>query len=320
MIPFRPHRFARSRRFPPPIALLAQGFAPLLAQDSRACCIPLPILGFAAFLSTLGWLRLPTLAISGRCAAGHASDASPQRGSYPSEDSPRPQPCRVATIVASLVFASRAASIDASSPLPASTFVSGLHEASPSRRCSADGSVPAHAVSSAFPAYPPWALVPFEVLRSRTKSLFVRGRSSSLRPKPKSERASLRSACWLRHTRPTFRLGNHAPAMVARGSSRRAVRRAVTVKQQGPRTQAPFDTCARIPRGSVRCALQSSGEVAFQTALLAEDGRRWPRSTFTAGWVTCATWMMERSDLIPLELAFERRFSRHPTMVGHRCR
>jgi hypothetical protein len=130
MIPFRPHRFARSRRFPPPIALLAQSFAPLLAQDSRACCIPLPILGFAAFLSSLGWLRLPTLAIAGRCAAGHASDASPQRDSYPLEDSPHPQPHRVSTTVASVVFASRVASIDSSSPLPASTFVSGLHEAS----------------------------------------------------------------------------------------------------------------------------------------------------------------------------------------------
>jgi len=48
-IPFRPHRFSRSRRLTPPIALLAQAFAPLLAQDSRACCIPLPILGFAVF-------------------------------------------------------------------------------------------------------------------------------------------------------------------------------------------------------------------------------------------------------------------------------
>jgi hypothetical protein len=48
-IPFRPHRFSRSRRLSPPIALLAQSFAPL-AQDSRACCIPLPILGFATFL------------------------------------------------------------------------------------------------------------------------------------------------------------------------------------------------------------------------------------------------------------------------------
>jgi hypothetical protein len=49
-IAFRPHRFARSRRFSPPIAPLSRDFALLPAQDSRACCIPLPILGFAAFL------------------------------------------------------------------------------------------------------------------------------------------------------------------------------------------------------------------------------------------------------------------------------
>jgi hypothetical protein len=60
----------------------------------------------------------------GLCAAGHANAASSQRCSYPLEDSPHPQPCRVTTIVASLMFASRAASIDSSRPLPAWTFVS----------------------------------------------------------------------------------------------------------------------------------------------------------------------------------------------------
>lgn len=62
-ITFRPHRFARSRRFAPPIAPLARDSAPSLAQDSRACCIPLPILGFAAFLASFGWFRHPTRAI-----------------------------------------------------------------------------------------------------------------------------------------------------------------------------------------------------------------------------------------------------------------
>jgi hypothetical protein len=37
VVPFRPRRFARPRRLSPP-------------AGSRACCIPLPVLGFAAFL------------------------------------------------------------------------------------------------------------------------------------------------------------------------------------------------------------------------------------------------------------------------------
>jgi len=169
--------------------------------------------GSLRFSSSFGWFRHPTLAIAGRCAAGHANAASPQRVSYPSKDSPHPQPFRVATTVASLVFASRAALIASSHPLPASTRVSRLRDAAPSRRCSADESVPALAVSSVLPAYPYWALAPFEVLRPRDcsrggciahavrhhpsepKSLFGRRRSCrSLWLEARGERASLRSA------------------------------------------------------------------------------------------------------------------------------
>jgi hypothetical protein len=103
-IPFRPHRFARSRRLTPPIAPLAWSFAPLLAQDSRACCIPLPILGFAAFLAFFGWVRHPKPAIAGRLVVGHAKTASSPRISYPSKNSPHRQPCRVAATVAPVVF------------------------------------------------------------------------------------------------------------------------------------------------------------------------------------------------------------------------
>jgi hypothetical protein len=246
-IPFRPHRFARSRRFSPPIAPFARSFAPLLAQDSRACCIPLPILGFVAFLSSFGWSHLPTLAVSGRCADGHANAASPQRASYPSEDSPHPQPFRVSTTVASLVFASREVSIDPSSPLPALTCVSRLHDAPPSRRCSADESVPVPAVSSEPPAYPPWALFPFEVLRPRDCS---RGGcvAHSVRRHPGERNPCSFAAAlvapvgrnrWVKEprsvppglllrTRPALGLGNLAPAMVAGGSSRSsAVRRGI---------------------------------------------------------------------------------------------
>jgi len=61
--------------------------------------------GSLRFSSSFGWPRHPTLAIAGRCVAGHANVASSQRVSYPSKDSPHPQPFRVATTVASMVFA-----------------------------------------------------------------------------------------------------------------------------------------------------------------------------------------------------------------------
>jgi len=60
----------------------------------------------------------------GLCAAGHANAASSQRVSYPLEDSPHPQPCRVTATVAPLMFASRAAPIGSSPPLPVTSSVS----------------------------------------------------------------------------------------------------------------------------------------------------------------------------------------------------
>jgi hypothetical protein len=57
---FRPRGFAPPRRFAPP---LARGFTELphrcRCEDSRACCIPLPILGFHAFPLGAIWLRHP---------------------------------------------------------------------------------------------------------------------------------------------------------------------------------------------------------------------------------------------------------------------
>jgi hypothetical protein len=57
---FRLRRFARPCRFAPPIVRLAPNSSPpthlrvWTAKDSRACCIPLPILGFAAFRLDVG--------------------------------------------------------------------------------------------------------------------------------------------------------------------------------------------------------------------------------------------------------------------------
>jgi len=84
-IPFRPRGFAPPRRFPP-------------RAELRACCIPLPILGFAAF--PYRSRRLPK--------QGRRSGTFPQRNSHPSKETPRRQPHRVTAAVALLPLARRA--------------------------------------------------------------------------------------------------------------------------------------------------------------------------------------------------------------------
>jgi hypothetical protein len=210
---FRPHRFSRSRRLSPPIGPITRAFAPLLTQDSRACCIPLPILGFAAFLIVV---RVAPAPHTGQCWSVCSRSRErrvlaarfiPLKG-FPSSAAVS---CRHDRCLHG--FRVLTASIDSSLPLPASTRVSRLRDASPSRRCSADESVPALAVSSVLPAYPFWALAPFEVLRPRDCSRggcfahAVRRHPSERNPcsftaalvvpfwlEARSERASLRSA------------------------------------------------------------------------------------------------------------------------------
>jgi hypothetical protein len=93
-IAFRPRRFARPRRFSPPIARLSPGFSSpfTVRKDSRACCISLPIVGFAVFLPSRRVEPAPgarpLLAVF---LAGHYDCGFPQRSSYPPEDSPRLQ-------------------------------------------------------------------------------------------------------------------------------------------------------------------------------------------------------------------------------------
>lgn len=70
-----------------------------------------------------------------------------------------------------------------------------------------------------------------------------------------------------------------------------------------------------------RRRLAARREVAFWTGLLAEEGQSDGLvPPFSAEWVFDVNQMGGRSDSIPLELAFEHRFSRWSTMVCHRCR
>lgn len=109
---FRPHRFSRSRRFSPP-------------KDSRACCIPLPIVGFDAFPRSIGWLPAPSdSAIAGRfrCRSPRSGlprivFRTPRRTPPPRSRtvSPRPLPSRTSPFPPSPTFPTL--------PLPAAPLV-----------------------------------------------------------------------------------------------------------------------------------------------------------------------------------------------------
>jgi hypothetical protein len=88
-IVFRPRGFAPPRRLPPLGRL-------------RACCIPLPVMGFAAFPALdSGSTRPPGRA---RHRAVGVPRHSPRRFSHPSKNSPRPQPHHITVAVAPLPF------------------------------------------------------------------------------------------------------------------------------------------------------------------------------------------------------------------------
>jgi len=84
---FRPRGFSPPRRFPP-------------LGGSRACCIPLPVLGFAAFPVLTGFRSPPIRRPTTNGVPMH----SPRRVSYPPKDSPRSQPHHVTVAVAPLPF------------------------------------------------------------------------------------------------------------------------------------------------------------------------------------------------------------------------
>jgi hypothetical protein len=83
---FRPRGFAPPRRFPP-------------QRSVRACCIPLPVLGFVAFRASVAAARPKPATVYGK--------RFPRRGSYPPKNPPRRQPYRVTTALAFLPLPTR---------------------------------------------------------------------------------------------------------------------------------------------------------------------------------------------------------------------
>jgi len=112
-------RAANSNRVPtssfcttaPVFSTDSSGFSPdfsppfRVVKDLRACCIPLPIMGFDAFLSLVPVAPTPRAApLLAPFAVGHTDCDSSHRSSYPPEDSPHLQPWRVTALVASSDF------------------------------------------------------------------------------------------------------------------------------------------------------------------------------------------------------------------------
>jgi hypothetical protein len=88
---FRPRGFAPPRRLPP-------------LGRSRACCIPLPVMGFVAF-PALGFPTASRQVPKDRVLSAGVPMHSPRRCSHPSKNSTRPQPHHVTVAVAPLPFA-----------------------------------------------------------------------------------------------------------------------------------------------------------------------------------------------------------------------
>jgi hypothetical protein len=171
-IAFRPRRFARPRRFSPPIARVSPSSSTpfRMPKDLRACCISLPIVGFDAFLPPRPVEPAPTLdsllnqvLLVTRTAVSRIEVRTPRR--IPPTCSSvrcrtfgarRRAPCSPRT----LRRLRSAASLRLRFQIRGSVVSEGRR---PSRLCSVGRCVPSHAVFGRTLAYPPWALVPFEV-------------------------------------------------------------------------------------------------------------------------------------------------------------
>jgi len=124
---FRPRGFAPPRRLPP-------------LGRSRACCIPLPVMGFAAF-PALGFPTVQPAVPKDRALSAGVPMHSPRRLSHPSKNSTRLQPHHVTVAVAPLPFPADPSRPLAASPLPETSFGTTRTRVSASRPSSAVESV-----------------------------------------------------------------------------------------------------------------------------------------------------------------------------------
>jgi len=115
------------------------------------------------------------------------------RRSYPSKDSAPPQPHRVTTAVALLAFPSHRVRPSGWDRFQFLRFERRQVEASPTRLCSARGSVPSIAVFPRPLACPSWALFLFKVLRPSRGKPRSGGRPPAQRESP-SNRGTIRVA------------------------------------------------------------------------------------------------------------------------------
>jgi len=146
-IPFRHRGFAPPRRFSPPSAPKRMDLA---VRESRACCIPLPIVGFIAFRGSP--------AVASRMVRS-------SRRLHPSKDSPRAQPVRVSTACCPLAVGRVALLAPPGFALPLPPFCAPPASKLDFKALLCGESVPRRAVSDATWAYPPLGFcVPFKIL------------------------------------------------------------------------------------------------------------------------------------------------------------
>jgi hypothetical protein len=193
-----------------------------VVKDLRACCIPLPIVGFDAFLlpgpvepapkriiadSSLLDTRTATPRIEVRtprrippiCSRGASPRSLPPR-TFRTPSIRDPPADSVSSLVILVVSMGRR----------------------PSRLCSADGSVPSHTVFGRTLAYPPWALFPFEVAFMSVLAF----------------RPSFDDALHHRRSAPAYRCSrvrpSHCCSTISRGSVRRAPCRVRVLRTRDP--------------------------------------------------------------------------------------
>jgi len=242
-VSFRPRGFAPPRRFPP-------------LCESRACCIPLPILGSIAF---------PNRA-SGRRPASH--DASPRCGIRTLLRNPRRQPYRVTAALAFLPFPRDHRPRSRRPVTGASSAEVGGSKAPASRPCSVIGSgIDPHRCRRGRPT-PSWASFLFKVLPDSRRSRL---------PLPHTTLQSPRGGCAmassvphpLRRSAETEPHTEHRPRGEPREQGHRARRAdAWTTATHDPKTAATAayasrrgrsHTEARHGTGSTRTEVRASG-------------------------------------------------------------